>query len=98
MTKNTGISTEESEQSLTVLAAEDEIITLFCQNIGGMEFAMPIVRKQFQDTGIDFKKPTKDELIIIVNKLVEITRELQGKAAARDGFRHYMHIINKIND
>jgi len=83
---------------VTVLEAEDEIISIFCQNNGGMEFAMPIIRKQFNDAGIDFKNPTKDELIVIVDKLVNITKELQGEAAAKEEFRDYMHIINKISD
>lgn len=98
MYKATSQNFKDTSTRVTVLEAEDEIISIFCQNNGGMEFAMPIIRKQFTDAGVNFKNPTKDELIIIVDKLVEITKELQGEAMAKEEFRDYMHIINKINE
>ena len=98
MYKATSQDFNDSSIKVTVLEAEDEIISIFCQKNGGMEFAMPIIRKQYKDAGVDFKNPTKDELIKIVDKLVEITKDLQGEVPAKEEFRDYMHIINKISD
>jgi 5,10-methenyltetrahydromethanopterin hydrogenase len=89
---------KDTESQFTVLDAEDEIITLFCTKNGGMEFAMPIIRKQFNDIGMDFKKPTKDELIILANRLVEITRALHGDFVARNELQEFLHIINRVPD
>ena len=90
--------TKKRSSKSPVLEAEDKIISIFCQNNGGMEFAMPIVRKQFADAGVDFKNPKKDELIRIVKKLVEVTKELQGAEVAKEEFREYMHILNKLEN
>jgi hypothetical protein len=87
-----------TDKKFTLLDAEDEIISIFCQNNGGMEFAMPIIRKQFKDAGIDFTKPTKSDLLIVIKKLVKITSELQGEQAAKEEFQDYMHILNRIPD
>jgi hypothetical protein len=92
------LESKDSRSQFSVLDAEDEIITRFCLNNGGMEFAMPIIRKQFNDIGIDFKNPTKDELIILANKLVEITRALQGDLVARAELQEYLHIIKRIQN
>ena len=54
-------SEEVSEKKL-LLKIEDEIIVKFCELNGGMEFAMPIIRKQFEKHNVDFKNPSKDDL------------------------------------
>ncbi|MCK5562225.1 MAG: hypothetical protein KAJ51_16620 [Thermoplasmata archaeon] len=95
---NEASETKKQSAKSPVLDAEDKIISIFCQNNGGMEFAMPIVRKQFADAGVDFKNPNKDELIRIVKKLIEITKEFQGAEVAKENFREYMHIINKLEN
>lgn len=95
---NDSSETKKQASNKTVLAAEDKIISIFCQYNGGMEFAMPIIRKQFADAEVDFKNPTKDELIRIAKRLVEVTKELQSPEIAKEEFREYMHIINKLEN
>ena len=93
--KSVNLNTDR--QKISILDAEDEIISIFCQNNGGMEFAMPIIRKQFSDASVDFKNPTKEGLIEIINKLVAVTKEFQGAEVAKGEYRDYMHIIKKID-
>jgi len=54
-----------------VIKAEDQIITEFCEALGGFEMGMPIIREHFQAIGIDFEHPTKEQIRIVAFKLVE---------------------------
>ena len=85
---------EKNSQQDIILEVEDEIIATFCELNGGMEFAMPIIRKQFEKMNIDFKNPTIEQIIKIANILVEITEEIQGELVAKKErriFKEYMH-------
>ncbi len=59
-----------------LLLAEDNIINTFCNRMGGYEHAMPIVRKQFEALGIDFENPTRAQLQALVDRLLEVMRNM----------------------
>ena len=66
-----------------MLEIEDEIICIFCQDYGGLEEGMPIVREQFKRAGIDFREPTKDGLTKVAENLVKVTESFRGNELAK---------------
>lgn len=79
-----------------LLEIEDEIIVKFCELNGGMEFAMPIIRKQYEKFNVDFKRPTKEDLYKIVKALIEVTENLKGDLVAREERRVFKELLNKL--
>jgi hypothetical protein len=79
-----------------ILQIEDEIIVKFCELNGGMEFAMPIVRKQYEKHNIDFKNPSRVDLYKIVETLIEVTKTLKGKDVARNERKFFKELLNKL--
>ncbi|UCD91922.1 MAG: GTP-binding protein [Methanobacteriota archaeon] len=69
---------EEVEKSVemdappSIVRASDKIIMDFCNQFGGLEAGMPIVREQFIKAGVNIKNPTKEGLIRAVNMLAEV--------------------------
>jgi hypothetical protein len=89
-------SAQKSEQDL-ILEIEDEIIVKFCELNGGMEFAMPIIRKQYEKHNVDFKNPTKEDLIKIVDNLIEVTQSLKGDVVAKEERRYFKDLLKKLD-
>jgi hypothetical protein len=80
-----------------LLEIEDEIITIFCELNGGMELAMPIVRKQYEKLNIDFKNPSKVDLLKIANKLIDLTSQIKGEDIAREERRIFKELLARID-
>ncbi len=74
---------EEPLEIPKIIVAEDNIINAFCNQMGGYERAMPIVRKQFQQLNIDFEKPTKVQLERLVAKLTELVSSMKSPEDSR---------------
>ena len=55
----------------TLIAVTDHIVTDFCDQMGGQEAAMPIVRQQFVRAGVDVNAPTVPGLRLAVEYLAE---------------------------
>ncbi len=60
------------EESSELIAVADQIIMDFCDNMGGHEAAMPIVRQQVTRAGVDVKAPTVEGLRLAVEYLAEV--------------------------
>lgn len=88
----------DSEDPLTPVQANDEIITMFCQIHGGLEEAMPIIRTQFKKCNVDFAKPTKEGLRRISERLVHVTSFLKGTDIAEMERKRFSHLIDNIVD
>ncbi len=58
--------------------ALDAIIALFCDDHGGFDYAMPMVRKQVEATGMDFHNPTLREMEDFIERLTAISRDIKG--------------------
>lgn len=61
----------------SIIQSLDKIIMDFCNQFGGLESGMPIVRKQFDKAGLNIKNPTKEDLIEAVNMLAEVERTIK---------------------
>ena len=88
---------DEKVEVPKILEVEDKIMMRYCELHGGLETAMPMVRKQFDKLGIDFAKPTKEGLIKVVEELTQITTEFQGEEAARKEKSEYMKWIRELD-
>jgi len=88
------VKTPQDILSQALIDAEDEIIFIFCQNHGGLEYAMPIVRKQFDDVGIDFRTPTAEGLRTVVKKLEEVSASLKGAEFAKSEKQQFLRLIS----
>ncbi|MFQ6060997.1 MAG: Rab family GTPase [Thermoplasmata archaeon] len=69
--------TVSSEAPPSIIQASDKIIMDFCNQFGGLEAGMPIVRAQFVKAGIDIKNLTKEGLIKAVHLLAEVEKTLK---------------------
>jgi len=61
----------------TIVEASDKIIMDFCNQFGGLESGMPILREQFTKAGADINSPTKEGLIRVVVLLAEVERTIK---------------------
>ncbi len=75
--------------------ALDAIIATFCEDNGGFDFAMPMVRKQVDAIGMDFHKPTVKQLEELIDRLVNISKDMKGDAFARQERRKLISILRK---
>jgi small GTP-binding protein len=55
----------------TLIAVTDQIIMDFCDQMGGQEAAMPLVRQQMHRAGVDVTSPTAQGLRLAVEYLAE---------------------------
>jgi small GTP-binding protein len=78
-----------------ILELEDRLITHFCNMLGDTEIGMSIVRKQFNDAGVDFNNPTRDDLVIIVDKLVESIKVFKGDKVAKKIKSDFSHMLGQ---
>ena len=81
-----------------ILDIEDEIIANFCEMNGGMEFAMPIVRNQYEKHNINFKSPTESELHKVVDALVEVTKNIKGEDVAKKEKKIFKELLMKLDN
>jgi hypothetical protein len=87
---------QNSPEKKALLAVEDEIIANFCELNGGMELAMPMIRKQYEKLNIDFKNPTAEDLLEIANTLVNLTEQIKGEDVAKEERRIFKDILKKL--
>ncbi|HKZ88862.1 MAG TPA: GTP-binding protein [Thermoplasmata archaeon] len=59
------------EEAPTLIAVTDQIVTDFCDLMGGQEAAMPIVRQQMSRAGVDVNSPTPQGLRLAVEYLAD---------------------------
>ena len=88
------IVTADTELSRALIDVEDDIIMDFCEKHGGLEYAMPMVRKQFELARIDFRKPTEQGLRDVIKRLEDVSLGLKGADFAKDCRRNYLRILN----
>ena len=91
-----GNDTKQAAEKNLILQIEDEIVVKFCELNGGMEFAMPIIRKQYEKVNVDFTNPNKEDLYKIVDLLVEVTVNLKGEVLAKKERKAFKEILNKL--
>jgi small GTP-binding protein len=66
-----------------ITQATDQIMDLFCEELGGYERVMPVTRIVFKNLGIDFKDPSKEDLLRLIDQLMDITSDEKGATVAK---------------
>jgi small GTP-binding protein len=61
------------------LAVADKIMTDFCADFGGLETGMNVVRKKFEEAGVDVRAPTKEGLLDVVDRLSEVEKSVKPR-------------------
>ena len=82
--------------AVTVSEVMDELVTSFCKIHGGLEEAMPIIRKQFEKANVQFSNPSKQDLLKALEQLTKTTAFLKGHDLAQDEHRRIQRLIRKI--
>jgi len=93
-----GNDLNQASEMEMILQIEDEIIVKFCELNGGMEFAMPIIRKQYEKLNVDFKKPTKKDLHRITELLIEVTANIKGKIVAKEERKYFNDLLIRLEN
>jgi hypothetical protein len=60
---------------MRAIEASDEIVCRFCNLYGGLEAAMPFIAHQFKKAGADFRNPTREELMQVVEGLLRLLED-----------------------
>ena len=77
---------ENEESYLDVFSPSeflDYVAINFCNVLGDEEFGMHMVRKQVNDAGIDFNNISKNEVKILMGRLIDIIQENKGQEISR---------------
>ncbi len=59
--------------------AVDEIVNDFCEQYGETAKAMEIVEKEFMKASVNIHKPTKDSLLMAIEYLSDVERDIHGR-------------------
>lgn len=74
----------------------DEIFAAFCDLHGGVERGMPMISHQFKQANVDLANPTKQGLLIVLNKLIDLTTRVKGREVANLERQKFMRLINRL--
>ncbi len=77
------------------IKAEDQIITEFCNEAGGFQISMPIVRERFHKLGVDFENPSRNDLEKVIMSLVEYVMFIKGENEAHELEKRLYAILRK---
>jgi small GTP-binding protein len=94
--KTEGSMDTRSKDRLSILQAEDRILTMYCSLLGDTEIAMAIIRAQFKRAGMDFKNPTLKGLEKVVEYLLNAASEHVDPDSLEKEKRAYRNIIGRI--
>jgi small GTP-binding protein len=74
----------------------DEMIVSFCDLHGGVERGMPMISHQFKQANVDLNSPTKQDLTVVLNRLVDLTTRVKGREVANLERQKFMRLINRL--
>ncbi len=74
----------------------DIIISEFCEIFGGVEYAMPVVKYQFERTGIDPNDPTLVSLETVINNLMEVLDHFKSPAEINKIKKRWLNLLDTL--
>ena len=80
----------------SIVQVVDELIIDFCDVLGGIEFAMPIINEQFIKDKVNLMNPTKEQILLVLKNLVNISNEFQELENAKFLENKYRKILNSF--
>ena len=73
-----------------------EIVVEFCNNIGGIERGIPLIKEIFKISGVDLLNPRKEQLTTALPDLIQLLRDLQGAEIANRASQKFNVIMAKL--
>lgn len=88
----------EPSQINPYVKAEDKIILRFCEEHGGLEYAMPMIREQIKRSGMkSFEDPTKQEMLSFIDHLCKVSEGLKGSDGAKKLRVEFLRILRSVD-
>ena len=88
-------SSATSQNPNPLVVAEDKIVIRFCEVFGDLSLGMTVARKKFDDSGMDFRKPTEEGIRKVIDSLHETILVFQGRDIADGAKREFLNILNE---
>lgn len=73
-----------------------EIIMEFCNNVGGLERGIPLVKEIFKLAGVNLLDPTKEQLEKALPELEQLLLDLEGESIASSATDKFKDLINQL--
>ncbi|UCE36685.1 MAG: GTP-binding protein [Thermoplasmata archaeon] len=85
------------DRKLSAIDVEDIIMARYCELLDDPEFAMAILREQFNRANVDFRNPTPEELLKVVDYIIEAaSNQVEASRLERER-KAYSTLIRMIN-
>jgi GTPase SAR1 family protein len=86
------------DKKIGVVKLIDKLIDDFCNEYGNYEEAMPILRAQFMNAGVDLNNPTKDSLKKAIQRLAHIEMERRSIEVAEANAIKRLKWVSEFDD
>ena len=73
-----------------------QIIDDYCILHGGQDRAMPIINHQFKQAGANMESPTKQSLLLVIDRLTQVTMSFKGREVAKEERTKYLRLVHKL--
>ncbi len=87
----------QHERKLTALDVEDIIMARYCELLEDPEFAMAIIREQFKRANVDFRNPTLQGLLSVVDHLINAASDIVEASRLEKEKKAYFNLIRMIH-
>ena len=99
----------ENKNKVTPLEVRDKIVGCFfkahCEDAGlesgdldvSRGYCQSIVRKAFEDTNGNFDKPTKEDIVRVMDKLAEFSKGFRNPEVIKKHYEKIMELVEKMN-
>lgn len=84
------------ERKLTAIDVEDIIMARYCELLEDPEFAMAIIREQFRKANVDFRNPTPEGLMKVVEYIINAASDQVEAARLAKEKKAYSNLIRMI--
>ncbi len=74
----------------------DELIVDFSDALGGFDHGMPIINEQFKKAKVGITNPTKEQVLLLLENLVNISKEFQEPKKVKFLENKYRKILNSF--
>jgi small GTP-binding protein len=85
------------ERKLTAIDVEDIIMARYCELLEDPEFAMAIIREQFRKADVDFRNPTAEGLMKVVEYIINAASDQVESARLAKEKKAYSNLIRMID-
>lgn len=87
----------EIDRNLSAVDVEDIIMARYCDLLEDPEFAMAIIRQQFKRAEVDFRNPTPEGLLMVVDYIISAAADQVEQNRLQDEKKAYEDLIRMIS-